>query len=206
MYKKVFKRPLDIIISLVAIILLSPIFIAIGIFVLIKHGWPIIFIQKRPGIQEKIFSMYKFRTMTNHKDKHGKLLPDDERLTKFGRTLRSTSLDELPELFNVLKGDMSLVGPRPLMISYLPYYNSRERKRHTVLPGITGLAQIKGRNLSNWDERLENDVKYVESISFFTDVRIILATIYTVLLRKDIAVGEEHIMQDLNDERRSFNK
>lgn len=157
----------------------------------INLGSPIIFKQKRPGKDEKIFTMYKFRSMSDQKDKNGNLLSDKERLTKFGRVLRSTSLDELPELFNILKGDMSIVGPRPLAIVYLEYYNEEEKKRHSVRPGLTGLAQINGRNLSNWDERFKNDIEYVENISFANDFKIILKTIKKVLLKEDVVARGE---------------
>ena len=157
----------------------------------INLGSPIIFKQKRPGKDEKIFTMYKFRSMSDQKDKNGNLLSDKDRLTKFGRVLRSTSLDELPELFNILKGDMSIVGPRPLAIVYLEYYNEEEKKRHSVRPGLTGLAQINGRNLSNWDERFKNDIEYVENISFANDFKIILKTIKKVLLKEDVVARGE---------------
>lgn len=201
MYKIYFKRPLDIIIAGSALIVLSPILLIICLFVLKYHGQPILFSQKRPGKDEKIFSMYKFRTMNNNTDEQGNLFPDDERLTKFGRTLRATSLDELPELINIVKGDMSLVGPRPLLKEYLPYYNEDEKIRHSVRPGLTGLAQINGRNLSSWDDRLNNDVKYVKNISFLSDVKIILSTIRKVFLKEDIVVGKDHIMKKLYEER-----
>lgn len=204
MYKNFLKRPLDILLSGGALLILSPIFLIISLLVLKYHGRPILFSQPRPGKGEKIFSMYKFRSMTNENDKNGNLLPDDERLTKFGRTLRSTSLDELPELLNIVKGDMSIVGPRPLLISYLPFYKKNEKMRHTVRPGLTGLAQINGRNLSNWDDRLSDDVKYVENITFKNDYKIILKTIKTVLFKENITIGKEHIMKDLNEERSSI--
>ena len=158
MYKKIIKRFLDILISLFGLIILSPVFLIVAILVRIKLGSPVFFKQERPGKDEKIFKLYKFRSMSDKKDENGKLLPDKERLTRFGKILRSTSLDELPELFNILKGDMSLIGPRPLAVSYLPYYNEKEKHRHDVRPGLTGLAQINGRNALNWEERFAYDI------------------------------------------------
>ena len=201
MYKKFFKRPFDIIIAGGALVFLSPILIIISLLVLKYHGRPVLFSQKRPGEDEKIFSMYKFRTMNNDTDEEGNLLPDDARLTRFGRTLRATSLDELPELINIVKGDMSLVGPRPLLIEYLPYYKNEEKLRHSIRPGLTGLAQINGRNLSSWNDRLDNDVKYVKNISFLNDIKIILSTIRKVIFKEDIVVGKDHIMKKLHEER-----
>ncbi|EJT6171570.1 sugar transferase [Clostridium perfringens] len=191
MYKNYLKRVLDVIFASVGIIVFFPIYILVAVMVRINLGSPIIFKQKRPGKDEKIFTMYKFRSMSDQKDKNGNLLSDKERLTKFGRVLRSTSLDELPELFNILKGDMSIVGPRPLAIVYLEYYNEEEKKRHSVRPGLTGLAQINGRNLSNWDERFKNDIEYVENISFANDFKIILKTIKKVLLKEDVVARGE---------------
>lgn len=186
MYKKYIKRPMDFILSLVTIILLSPIFLIIAVLVRIKLGSPVIFKQKRPGLNEKIFTLYKFRTMTDEKDENGNLLPDVVRLTKFGKILRSTSLDELPELFNILKGDMSIVGPRPLLVQYLPLYNDEQKKRHLVRPGLTGLAQVNGRNSISWEEKFDLDVSYVNNISFLLDCKIILRTIMKVLIREGI--------------------
>ncbi|MDK0977611.1 sugar transferase [Clostridium perfringens] len=191
MYKNYFKRLLDIVFSVIGIIVFFPIYLLVAIMVRINLGSPIIFKQKRPGKDEKIFTMYKFRSMSDKKDKNGNLLSDKDRLTKFGRVLRATSLDELPELFNILKGDMSIVGPRPLAIVYLEYYNEEEKKRHSVKPGLTGLAQINGRNLSNWDERFKNDIEYVENISFANDFKIILKTIKKVLLKEDVVARGE---------------
>lgn len=188
MYKKFIKRILDFILSLIAIIILIPIMIVLYILVRIKLGKPAIFKQERPGKNEKIFTLYKFRTMTDDKDEEGNLLPDEQRLTKFGKILRSTSLDELPELFNILKGDMSIVGPRPLAVIYLPYYNEKEKHRHDVRPGLTGLAQVNGRNTLNWEERFEYDIEYVENISLKNDVKIIFKTIAKVFKREDIVV------------------
>lgn len=187
-YRKYFKRPMDIILSLIAVILLSPVFLIIAILVKIKLGSPVIFKQERPGLNEEVFTLYKFRTMTDERDGNGELLPDSERLTRFGMILRSTSLDELPELFNILKGDMSIVGPRPLSVLYLPYYNEKEKIRHSVRPGLTGLAQINGRNAINWEERFSYDIKYVENISFKLDILIILKTILKVFRREDITI------------------
>lgn len=201
MYKKFIKRPFDMIIAVGALIFFSPILLIVSLLVLKYHGRPVLFSQKRPGKDEQIFSMYKFRTMNSETDKNGNLLPDDERLTKFGRTLRATSLDELPELINIVKGDMSLVGPRPLLIEYLPYYKKEEKLRHSVRPGLTGLAQINGRNLSSWNERLENDVKYVKKITFLNDIKIIISTIKKVIFKEDIVVGKDHIMKKLHEER-----
>lgn len=191
MYAKYFKRMLDFILSLIALIILSPILLIVAILVRIKLGSPVIFKQQRPGKNEKIFTLYKFRTMTDKKDKNGNLLPDSERLTKFGKFLRSTSLDELPELVNILKGDMAIVGPRPLLVKYLPYYTEKEKHRHDVRPGLTGLAQICGRNNLDWNERFEMDLKYVNSVSFKEDLIIIFKTISSVLKHNDIEVPRE---------------
>lgn len=188
MYQKVIKRLLDIIISAVALIILSPILLIVAILVRCKLGSPIIFHQQRPGYHEKIFGLCKFRTMTDERDEKGELLPDAQRLTKFGKMLRATSLDELPELWNILKGDMSLIGPRPLLISYLPYYTEEESLRHTVRPGLTGLAQVSGRNLLDWDKRLAKDVEYVKNLSFAMDLRIFFLTIKKVLIRENVEV------------------
>ena len=201
MYKKFFKRFLDIFISFIAIIVLLPIYLIIGILVLIFMGWPIIFKQPRPGKNEKIFNMYKFRTMTNKQDKNGKLLPDKDRLTKFGIFLRKTSLDELPELFLILLGKMSFVGPRPLLVEYLDYYTEEEHHRHDVRPGLTGLAQVSGRNLLTWDEKLKIDVDYVNNITFIVDVKIILKTVKTVFKREGINNADSATMTFLYDER-----
>lgn len=186
-YAKYIKRPLDIVLSGLALIILSPIFLIVAILVRIKLGSPVIFVQKRPGLNEKIFSMYKFRTMTSETDKYGKLLPDEIRLTKFGKMLRSTSLDELPELWNIFKGDMSIVGPRPLLVEYLPLYNEKQKKRHDVRPGLTGLAQVNGRNAISWEEKFKLDCHYVLSISFIDDFKILLLTIKKVLIREGIS-------------------
>lgn len=190
-YRKYVKRPMDFILSLIAIIILGPLFLLVAILVRLKLGSPIIFKQKRPGLNEKIFMMYKFRTMTDDRDENGNLLPDSVRLTKFGRLLRSTSLDELPELINILKGDMSIVGPRPLAVQYLPYYTDQERIRHSVRPGLSGLAQINGRNTASWEQRFSYDIKYVNNVTFLGDIRIVLKTIMKAIKRADI--GERGI-------------
>jgi undecaprenyl phosphate N,N'-diacetylbacillosamine 1-phosphate transferase len=177
---------MDFILSLFAIIVLAPIMLAIVLLVRIKLGGPVIFRQKRPGRNEKIFTMYKFRTMTDEKDENGELLPDEFRLTKFGRFLRSTSLDELPELINILKGDMSIVGPRPLLVEYLPLYNEYQKRRHEVRPGLSGLAQVNGRNAISWEDKFNLDVEYVDSVSFIFDCKIVLFTLKKVLMREGI--------------------
>ena len=204
-YERFFKRPLDIIFALLALIILSPILLIVAILVRIKLGSPIIFKQERPGKDEKIFKLYKFRTMTDAKDKKGKLLPDEKRLTKFGKILRSTSLDELPELFNILKGDMSFIGPRPLLIEYIPYYTKSEKHRHDVRPGLTGLAQVNGRNLVAWDKRLKLDVQYANRVTLLQDVSIIFSTIAIVFKRSGISDGKTQTMTTLIQERAGQN-
>ena len=201
LYNKYIKRILDILISLTFIVLFSWLYLILVILVRIKLGSPVLFCQERPGYNEKIFKLYKFRTMTDKRDEKGNLLPDSERLTKFGSMLRSTSLDELPEMFNILKGDMSLIGPRPLLVEYLPYYTEEERLRHSVRPGLTGLAQVSGRNYLAWDKRLARDVEYVNHISFITDVRIIIKTIKVVFKKEDVSVDTNVIEGYLWDER-----
>ena len=186
MYEKYFKRILDIICALAAIVVFGWLYIIIGILVKINMGSPVIFKQPRPGKNGEIFNLYKFRTMTDKKDINGELLPDEERLTRFGKILRSTSLDEIPEAFCILLGTMSVVGPRPLAVKYLPYYNEYEKQRHDVRSGLTGLAQVSGRNLVNWDERFAYDVKYVKKITFIGDLKIIVLTIATALKRTGI--------------------
>ncbi len=186
-YRKYFKRPMDIILSLIALIVLSPILLIVALLVRIKLGSPVIFKQQRPGLNEKIFIMYKFRTMTDERDENGELLPDGIRLTKFGRFLRSTSLDELPELFNILKGDMSVIGPRPLLVEYLPLYDEYQKRRHEVRPGLSGLAQVSGRNAINWEDKFNLDVEYVDNISFFGDWKIIFLTLKKVFIREGIS-------------------
>lgn len=190
-YGKFFKRAFDILISGIAIVLLSPVFLIVAVLVNFKLGSPIIFKQARPGLNEKIFKMYKFRTMTDAKDENGELLPDEERLTPFGMKLRSTSLDELPELINIFKGDMSIVGPRPLAVAYLPYYTDEERLRHTVRPGLTGFAQINGRNALSWEDKFKYDIEYVNNISALMDLKIFFGTFAKVFKREDIGQGEE---------------
>lgn len=190
-YEKYIKRPQDFCCALAAIIVLSPIMAVTAVLVRVKLGSPVIFKQERPGLHGKIFTLYKFRTMTDAKDKNGNLLPDEVRLTKFGKMLRSTSLDELPELLNILRGDMAVVGPRPLLVEYLPYYTKEEKHRHDVRPGLTGLAQINGRNTLTWEEKFSYDIKYVKNISFVSDVKIILKTVEKVFKRSDILIGKE---------------
>ena len=201
LYNKYIKRILDILISLTFIVLFSWLYLILVILVRIKLGSPVLFCQKRPGYNEKIFTLYKFRTMTDKRDEKGNLLPDSERLTKFGSMLRSTSLDELPEMFNILKGDMSLIGPRPLLVEYLPYYTEEERLRHSVRPGLTGLAQVSGRNYLAWDKRLAKDVEYVNHISFIMDFRIIIKTIMVVFKKEDVSVDTNVVEGYLWDER-----
>jgi lipopolysaccharide/colanic/teichoic acid biosynthesis glycosyltransferase len=186
-YERFIKRPLDCFLSTLALIILSPVMLVTAILVRIKLGSPIIFSQERPGKDEKLFKIYKFRTMADKKDENGNLLPDSERLTKFGKILRSTSLDELPELFNIAKGDMAIVGPRPLLTQYLPYYRPEERERHAIRPGLTGYAQIHGRNYLMWDERIAADVKYAKKITFIGDLSIIIQTVIKVIKRSDVA-------------------
>lgn len=196
MYKHFLKRLFDFILSLIAIVVLSPIIIIIAILVKIKLGSPVIFTQERPGKNEKIFKMYKFRSMTSESDEYGNLLPDEKRLTKFGKALRATSLDELPELFNILKGDMSIVGPRPLLVKYLPLYNEHQKHRHDVRPGFTGWAQCNGRNAISWEEKFDLDVYYTKHVSFFLDVKIIFKTIKTVLCREGITSKTSATMEE----------
>ena len=188
MYKNYIKRLLDIILSGIALIVLSPVLLIVAILVRTKLGSPVIFHQERPGKDERIFTLCKFRTMTDAKDENGNLLPDSVRLTKFGKLLRATSLDELPELWNIFKGDMSIIGPRPLLVSYLPYYTEKEKLRHSVRPGLTGLAQVSGRNFIDWDRRIAKDVEYVENLTFAMDIKVLVLTVKTVLgLGKEVA-------------------
>lgn len=201
MYKKYGKRLLDIIISLCGIIILSPVYLLLFLVVRFKLGSPVLFTQERPGKNEKIFKLYKFRSMTDERDEKGELLPDEERLTGFGSFLRASSLDELPELFNILKGDMSLIGPRPLLMGYLPYYTKREQLRHSVRPGLTGLAQVSGRNYIGWDERLKKDVEYVENLSFLLDLKILFKTVAVVFEKENVAVETSSVEGYLWDER-----
>ncbi|HFI0140771.1 TPA: sugar transferase [Streptococcus suis] len=196
LYEKYFKRLLDIILSLTAIILLFPIILIVTILVYLKLGSPVLFSQKRPGKNEKIFRMYKFRTMTDERDEKGELLPDSVRLTAFGKWLRSTSLDELPELFNILKGDMSIVGPRPLLVKYLTFYSAEQAKRHETRPGLTGYAQANGRNSLSWEEKFNMDVEYVKNVTFLGDIRIILQTVRSVIKRSGISSAESATMEE----------
>lgn len=208
-YTRYIKRSIDIVFSLIIIIFLWWLYLLLGIFVRIKLGKPVVYKQKRPGMidsqtgKEKIFTMYKFRTMTNEVDSNGELLPDSVRLTKFGRILRSTSLDELPEIINVLKGDMSLIGPRPLAVSYLKYYTQEEHHRHDVLPGLTGLAQVNGRNSISWDEKFRYDLEYVENCCFLLDLKIFLLTVKKILVREGIGQGE-NMPENLYDVRKGW--
>lgn len=196
MYRKYIKRLLDIIISLCGIIVLSPVYLALGVLVRVKLGSPVLFRQERPGKDEKIFKLYKFRSMTDEKDADGNLLPDEERLPAFGKKLRSTSLDELPELFNILKGDMSIIGPRPLLVRYLPRYNEFQKHRHDVRPGLTGLAQTHGRNAITWEKKFEYDVEYVNKLSFALDLRIFFDTVRAVLKREGISSESSATMEE----------
>lgn len=201
-YEKFIKRPLDCVLAACALILLSPVMLVVAILVRINLGAPVIFRQERPGKDERIFRLCKFRTMTDGRDQRGELLPDGERLTKFGAFLRRTSLDELPELVNILKGDMAIVGPRPLLVRYLPWYTAREKRRHEVRPGLTGLAQVSGRNYVGWDRRLDLDVRYAERITFWGDLKIVLSTVRSVLSQKDVAVDTDMTEQYLDTERK----
>ncbi|MBR3376581.1 MAG: sugar transferase [Mogibacterium sp.] len=205
MYERFFKRIFDVFFSVGALIVLSPVILVVALLVRIKHGSPIVYTQDRPGKDEKTFKLYKFRTMTNARDDNGNLLPDNKRITKFGSALRMTSLDEILELVNIVKGDMSIVGPRPLLTQYLPYYTKAERHRHDVRPGLSGLAQVNGRNLVKWDQRLAYDVQYVNNITLLGDIKIILKTIKKVFAKEDIAVDTDSVETFLDQERRSKN-
>lgn len=202
MYKRYFKRCLDFILSLCGIIVLSPILLVLAVLVRVKLGSPIFFRQERPGKDEKIFTLCKFRTMTDARDENGALLPDSVRLTKFGKFLRATSLDELPELFNILKGDMSIIGPRPLLVRYLPWYTESERHRHDMRPGLTGLAQVNGRNALGWEDRFAFDLMYVAHCSFLLDIKIILMTVGKVLNHAGILSGADQTVEDFDVYRR----
>lgn len=195
-YEKYIKRPQDFLCASAALVVLSPILAATAVLVRVKLGTPVLFTQERPGKDGKIFKLYKFRSMTDETDENGELLPDDVRLTSFGRKLRSTSLDELPELFNMVKGDMSVVGPRPLLVQYLPRYNAQQARRHEVRPGFTGLSQIHGRNAISWEEKFDWDVKYVDHITFLGDWKIIFRTLITVLKREGISAEGEATMRE----------
>lgn len=202
LYEKYIKRLLDIILSSMALILLSPVFLIVALLIKLKLGSPVIFKQQRPGKNEEIFNMYKFRSMTDEKDAIGNLLPDEKRLTDFGKTLRSTSLDELPSLWNILRGDMSIVGPRPLLVEYLPLYNEFQKQRHDKSPGLTGLAQVSGRNALTWDEKFKLDVEYIKNITFINDFSIIFNTVLTVFKQEDISSKTSVTMEPFigNDE------
>ncbi len=191
-YERFFKRPLDLLLSSGALVLLSPVIGVTALLVRSKLGSPVLFRQERPGRHEKIFALYKFRSMTDERDADGNYLPDDVRLTRFGRMLRSTSLDELPELLNIIRGDMALIGPRPLLKEYLPYYTDEERHRHDVRPGLTGWAQVNGRNaIDSWEQRFRFDLEYVNHISLAMDLKVLFLTVYKVIKRSDIRVGKE---------------
>ena len=196
MYKNYLKRMMDFVLSLMAIIVLSPVLLVVAVLVRTKLGSPVLFKQERPGKDEKIFKLYKFRTMTDEKDENGQLLPDKMRLTKFGKMLRSTSLDELPELFNILKGDMSIVGPRPLLVQYLPRYNAEQKRRHEVRPGLSGLAQVNGRNAISWEDKFKYDVEYVDNVTFWGDWKIIFQTIWNVVKRDGISSETSVTMEE----------
>lgn len=199
LYEKYFKRPVDFFCGLTAVIVFCWLYAIVAILVRIKIGRPVLFVQDRPGKDEKIFKLYKFRTMTDARDDNGELLPDEVRLTKFGKLLRATSLDELPEAFNIIKGDMSVVGPRPLLVKYIPWYTEEQRKRHAVRPGLTGYAQAHGRNNVNWDDKFQMDVKYTENITFLGDVKIIIETVMAVLKHEGISSETSATMEDFID-------
>lgn len=184
-YERIFKRPLDIICALLALIVFCWLYAIVAVLVKVKLGSPVIFKQARPGKNEKIFNLYKFRTMTDEKDENGNLLPDEVRLTKFGKFLRKTSLDELPEAINILKGDMSVVGPRPLLVEYLPRYNAKQKRRHEVRPGLSGLAQVNGRNACSWEEKFNYDIQYVDKITFIGDVKIVFKTVFKSFFKQE---------------------
>lgn len=198
-YEKCIKRPLDCFLATLALIVLSPILGITALLVRKKLGSPVLFTQERPGRDERVFKLYKFRTMTDETDEHGELLPDEIRLTKFGKTLRATSLDELPELLNIIKGDMAVVGPRPLLVKYLPYYTEEQKHRHDVRPGLTGYAQVHGRNEVNWDDKFSMDAKYASRITFLSDMKIILETVGKVFKREGISSATSATMEDYRD-------
>lgn len=196
LYCKLIKRLMDFLIAALSIIIFSPLLIILAILVRVKLGGPVIFKQERPGLNGKVFKLYKFRTMTDAKDENGNLLDDEYRLTSFGKKLRSTSLDELPELYNILKGDMSIVGPRPLLVKYLPLYSDEQKRRHDVRPGLTGLAQVSGRNAITWTEKFNKDIEYVDNVSLGLDISIFFKTIYCVLKREGINSDSAATMED----------
>ena len=200
-YEKYIKRPQDFCCALAAVIVLSPVMAITALLVRVKLGTPVLFTQERPGLNGEIFTLYKFRTMTDKKDCEGKLLPDEDRLTSFGKLLRSTSLDELPELINILKGDMSVVGPRPLLVKYLPLYNKHQARRHEVRPGFTGYAQVHGRNAISWEEKFNLDVEYVDHVTFFGDWKIIFQTVKTVLKREGISSETAATMEEFKGQK-----
>ena len=200
LYTLFFKRFFDILLSVITLVVLSPVILIVAILVRVKLGSPILFKQARPGKDEKIFNLYKFRTMSDKKDKNGELLPDSARLTKFGKFIRSTSLDELPSLLNIIKGDMSIVGPRPLLIEYLSLYNDEQKQRHLVKPGLTGWAQVNGRNASTWEQRFANDIYYISSISLLLDVKIVLKTFVKVFKRSGISASGQATMEKFKGE------
>ena len=202
-YERYFKRPLDAFLSTGALLVFSPVLLITALLVRLKLGSPVLFTQGRPGREGKIFKLYKFRTMTDEKDEEGNLLPDEDRLPAFGRKLRSTSLDEMPELFNMIKGDMSVVGPRPLLVQYLPRYNKHQARRHEVRPGFTGLAQVNGRNDLTWEEKFDWDVRYVDRITFLGDVKIILKTVQTVVKKEGISSDHSATMEEFMGEERA---
>ncbi len=206
MYRKFVKRLFDLLLSLTGIIVLLPVLLVLWILVRVKLGSPALFTQERPGKNEKVFKLYKFRSMTDERDKNGELLPDEIRLTRFGRLLRATSLDELPELFNILKGDMSLIGPRPLLVRYLPYYTKEERHRHDVRPGLTGLAQVNGRNALGWEDRFAYDLEYVNHLTFGMDIKIIAMTVGKVLKRSGTLSGADQTVADFDVYRKGQEK
>lgn len=200
-YEKYFKRPLDLLCALIAVIVFCWLYAIVAVLVRVKLGSPVLFSQDRPGKDEKVFKLYKFRTMTDARDENGNLLPDEMRLTKFGKLLRATSLDELPEAFNIIKGDMSVIGPRPLLISYLSWYSEKEKHRHDVRPGLSGLAQVNGRNFVDWDHRLAFDIQYVEKITFLGDIKIIFQTVEKFVKKQDIAVDSRTVEPNFAKER-----
>lgn len=203
MYIKFGKRMIDFVLSLFALIVLSPVLLVTAVLVKVKLGSPVIFAQERPGYHEKIFKMYKFRTMTDERDSQGNLLPDEMRLTKFGSFLRKSSLDELPELVNIIKGDMSIIGPRALMVKYLPYYTAEQHRRHDVVPGLVGLAALHGRNNQSWEDKFKYDIEYVDNISFLLDLKILLGAVVVVLKREGVQQEGQATMEDFTETVRS---